>query len=56
MARRKFNEVDNPKQDIEYWVVLDEENIIPHYFKTEKDARNFAEYYGHEIVFEECFN
>ena len=38
MARRKFNEVDNPKQDVEYWVVVDEVTELPHYFKTQEDA------------------
>ena len=52
----RFYEVNNPKQDVEYWVVVDEQAELPHYSKTEEQARAFADYYGHEIVFQECFN
>lgn len=55
MARR-FKEVNNPKQDIEYWVVVDEQEEMPHYFKTKEDAQNYADFYGHTIIFQECFN
>ena len=56
MAKYKFNEVMNPKQDIEYWVVVDEQKEMPHYFKTRDDAEWFACHYGHTIIFQECFN
>lgn len=55
-SRKKFNEIEYPKPDIEYWVVVDEKTEIPHYFKTEEKAKDFADYYGHTIIFKECFN
>ena len=54
--RNKWKEVSNPKQDIEYWVVVDEKEEMPHYFKTQDDAENYAEHFGHTIIFQECFN
>lgn len=56
MAKNRFHEIEYPKEDIEYWVVVDEQTEIPHYFKTKDDAENFAEYFGHTIIFQECFN
>lgn len=57
MAKKpRFYEVNNPKQDVEYWVVVDEQTELPHYFKTKEQAQAYADYYGHEIVFHECFN
>ena len=56
MSRRKFNEVEYPKQDVEYWVVLDETTEIPHYFTNRTDAKNYADRYGHTIIFKECFD
>jgi hypothetical protein len=52
----KYHEVYNPKDDQEYWVVVDEERCIPHYFKEEQYARAYAEDKGFTIVFQECFN
>lgn len=56
MPRRKFNEVEYPKQDVEYWVVVDEAQSMPHYFTNRTDAKNYADYYGHTIIFKENFN
>lgn len=52
----KYHEVYYPKQDTEYWVVVDETTELPHYFKEEKYARAYASDKGHDIVFQECFN
>ena len=52
----RFYEVDNPKENVEYWVVIDENEELPHYFKTELHARAYADYWGHTIIFKECFN
>lgn len=52
----KYHEVYSPSQDKEYWVVVDETTEIPHYFKEERYAREFAKDKGHEIAFQECFN
>lgn len=52
----KYKEIEHPKDGIEYWVVLDENTEIPHYFLTKPEAQAFANENGHEIVFHECFN
>lgn len=54
--KNKWHEIEYPKNDIEYWVVVDEENDMPHYFKSEQHAREYANHYGFTIVFQECFN
>lgn len=56
MANKRFGEIEYPKQDIEYWVVVDEKESMPHYFKTKEKAQQYANYYGHTIIFQECFN
>lgn len=56
MARLKFNEVEYPKQDVEYWVVVDEAESMPHYFKNRTEAEKYADHYGHTIIFKENFN
>lgn len=54
--RVAYREIDNPKEGVEYWVVVDEQTELPHYFINEQQARAFAKEHGHEIVFKECFN
>ena len=58
MPRKKndFGEIEYPKPDIEYWVVVDEELSMPHYFKNKESANRYAQHYGHTIIFQECFN
>lgn len=56
MSKPRWREVSDPKQDFEYWVVVDESTEIPHYFTNEKYARAYAEAKGHTIIFQECFN
>ena len=51
-----YHESYYPKQDQEYWVVVDETTEMPHYFLEERYARKFAQDKGHTIVFQECFN
>ena len=56
MSKPRWREVKDPKPDIEYWVVIDESQSMPHYFTNEKYANAYAEAHGHTIVFQECFN
>ena len=56
MSKPRWREVKDPKPDIEYWVVVDESQSMPHYFTNEKYANAYAEAHGHTIVFQECFN
>ena len=53
---KRFREVELPDPDIEYWVVVDDDLSMPHYFLSERDAKAFAQEYGHEIIFKECFD
>jgi hypothetical protein len=55
---KKWHEVNNPKDNVEYWVVVDCINAMPHYFKTKEEALAFQEYSNFEdsVVFQECFN
>lgn len=56
--KRKYYEVRNPKPDVEYWVVYNPKDEMPHYFRTEKEAYEYAG--DHNIldinVFKECFD
>lgn len=52
----KIPEVEYPKANKEYWVVVDEDRCILHFFTKEKYAKAYAEKYGHEIIYQECMN
>lgn len=52
----EFNEIDNPKENMEYWLVFDEHEETPHYFKRKDDAQRYANANNCEIVFKECFD
>ena len=56
--KKYWHEVKNPKPDIEYWVVYNPQDELPHYFKTEKEAFEYSSWnYIPDInVFKECFN
>lgn len=56
MSKPRWREVKDPKPDKEYWVVVDEWAVMPHYFTSEKYARAYAEANGNTIIFQECFN
>lgn len=56
MKKNNFNEVEYPNPDIEYWVVFNELEELPHYFKTESNARAYAKHHKQTIIFKECFN
>lgn len=53
-----YQEVLNPKQGVEYWVVYNPKDETYHYFKTEKEAYEYSSW--HDIldvnVAQECFN
>ena len=52
----RWREVKDIKPDFEYWVVVDEDQCMPHYFKSKEFAEAYAEAHGHTIIFQECFN
>lgn len=53
---RNYKEIYMPKQNEEYWCVIDEDTI--HYFKKEIHAIDYASRHNIEDIniFKECFN
>lgn len=58
MKKRYWKEIEYPKNDIEYWVVYNPYDEMPHYFEDERNALNYANFNDiPEVnIMKECFN
>ena len=58
MKTAKIKPIENPKENKEYWVVVNCLEDMPYYFTSEERAKAYAkqEKLKDYVIYQECFN